>query len=457
LDAIQPDAQRFPNFRLGFSVGNLKSEFLNASGYNSRMPNTASNASVLPFEQARQSVEAYARSIAAPPTESVPLLETLGRVLAYPIEADRDLPPFHRSTRDGFAVHASDVHSVPAKLRCVGELRAGDPASKIANVNPGECIEIMTGAAVPQGADAVVMVEYTSRHEDIITVTRSVASGENIVPRASEAKEGDTLVERGTRVNHAVVALAATTGSRRNRTVYTRPIVAILSTGDELVDVDSTPAPHQIRNSNSYSLAAQIKRSGADPRVLPIAVDEPRRLAALIEEGLSADLLLITGGVSMGKYDFVEQVLAKFDNHVFFTGAMIQPGKPVVFLDALRPGSTKRIPVFGLPGNPVSTMVTFELFVRPVLDALCGATPRPLRYFQSTLASDVKAKTGLTRFLPAQLSGEGRETRVALTPWQGSGDVVSVARSNCYIVIPPDRDTIPAGEIVSILLPGAEL
>ena len=421
------------------------------------MTTAASNASVLPFEQARASVEAYARNLAAPPTESVTILETLGRVLAHPINADRDLPPFDRSTRDGFAVRASDLAHLPAKLKLVGELRAGDAPSKFPRaLAAGECVEIMTGAAVPQGADAVVMVEYTSRSADTIEITRGVKPGENIVPRASEARKGDLLVDRGTRINHAVVALEATTGSRRNRTVFARPTIAILSTGDEIVDIDSTPAPHQIRNSNSYSLAAQIKRAGGEPRILPIAVDEPRRLAALIEEGLTADLLLITGGVSMGKYDFVEEVLARFDNHVFFTGALIQPGKPVVFLDALRPGSNKRVPVFGLPGNPVSTMVTFELFVRPVLDALCGAPVQPLRFFKATLASEIKAKPGLTRFLPAQLSGSGHETRVALTPWQGSGDIVSVARSNCYMVIPPDRETIAAGDSVSIFLPGAE-
>ena len=421
------------------------------------MTTPASNASVLPFRQARESVEAYARSIAPPPTESVLILDTLGRVLAYPISADRDLPPFDRSTRDGFAVRAADVASVPAKLRCVGELRAGDTHSKIATLGAGECVEIMTGAAVPGGADAVVMVEYTSRDGDSISISRSVAAGENIVPRGSEATKGQVLVDRGARINHAVVALTATTGSRRNMTIYARPTVAILSTGDELVDIESTPAPHQIRNSNSYSLAAQIIRAGGEPRILPIAVDELRRLTELVEEGLTADLLLITGGVSMGKYDFVEQVLSKFYSHIFFTGALIQPGKPVVFLDALRPGTSKHVPVFGLPGNPVSTMVTFELFVRPVLDALCGAVPQPLRFYKATLGSDVKAKTGLTRFLPAQLSGSGADTRVSLTPWQGSGDIVSVAHSNCYIVVPPECDKIAAGETVSILLPGADL
>jgi molybdopterin molybdotransferase len=422
------------------------------------MTTTASNASVLPFDQARASVEAYARTIAAPPTEYVSLLETIGRVIADPIVADRDLPPFDRSTRDGFAVRSEDLKKVPVILNCVAELRAGDSREKFPRrLAVGECVEIMTGAAVPEGADSVVMVEYTTRSQHNIEIKRVVSEGENIVPRGAEAHEKDVLLDRGTRVNHAVVALAATTGTRQKIRVYTRPTVAILSTGDEIVDVDATPAPHQIRNSNSYSLAAQIVRAGGEPRILPIAVDEPRRLAELIAEGLSADLLLITGGVSMGKYDFVEQVLAKFDNRIFFTGALIQPGKPVVFLDAHSAATNKRVPVFGLPGNPVSTMVTFDLFVRPLLDALCGAAPRPLRYFKATLASEVKAKTGLTRFLPAQLSGQGADTRVALTPWQGSGDVVSVARSNCYIVIPPDRETIAAGESVSILLPGAEL
>ena len=437
------------------------------------MGSAAPNATVLPFDQARAAVEDYARRLAPPGIESVSLLETLGRVLAEPLVADRDLPPFHRSARDGYAVHFTDTLAVPAKLRCLGEMRAGDPLDKFSDVPPGTCVEIMTGAAVPPGADSVLMVEYTSRNGDTVTCARSVAHGENIVIHGSEARRGDQLISRGNRVTHAAIAVAATTGRRQSLPVYRKPLVAILSTGDEIVDVDTAPAPHQIRNSNSYSLAAQIVRAGGEPRILPIAVDEPKRLAALIAEGLSADLLLITGGVSMGKYDFVEQVLAQFDARVSFTGALIQPGKPVVFLDAARPQGSGaqasssvarasspaavRVPVFGLPGNPVSTMVTFDLFVRPVLDALCGAAPAPLHFLRAPLAADIKVRPGLTRFLPAQLSGQGFETRVALTAWKGSGDVVSAARSNCYIVIPPDRDTIAAGESVAILLLGAEL
>ena len=193
--------------------------------------------------------------------------------------------------------------------------------------------------------------------------------------------------------------------------------------------------------------------------LLPVAQDDPARLRELIGEGLQGDLLLLTGGVSVGKYDFVEQVLGDFQAQFHITSVAIQPGKPLVFGDApaAMGDRTRRVPFFGLPGNPVSTMVTFELFVRPVIDALSGAVPRARRFLGAKLASDVRAKTGLTRFLPARLSGKGRDTKVELARWQGSGDVVTTAAANCYIVVPPDRDEIKAGELVYILLRGADL
>jgi len=181
--------------------------------------------------------------------------------------------------------------------------------------------------------------------------------------------------------------------------------------------------------------------------LLPIAPDEPERLRELITDGLEADLLLLTGGVSMGKYDLVEQVLADFKAEFFFTGAKIQPGKPVVF--GRVPGSAKYF--FGLPGNPVSTMVTFELFVRPIIYALAGATPQKLFFLRAQLKSEIKTKTGLKRFLPAMLSGEFEQAEVELMPWQGSGDIAATARANCYVVIPPDRESIAAGEWVAVL------
>jgi molybdopterin molybdotransferase len=244
--------------------------------------------------------------------------------------------------------------------------------------------------------------------------------------------------------------------------VYGKPAVAILSTGDEIVDIDVPPAPTQIRNSNSYSLAAQVQAAGGEPVLLPIAPDEPERLRELIADGLESDLLLLAGGVSMGKYDLVEQVLAEFQAEFFFTGARIQPGKPVVFGRApcgrgrlareLPPSSPAHVYFFGLPGNPVSTMVTFELFVRPIVEALAGLPPRKLAFLSARLKSDIKTKTGLTRFLPAVLSGEFANTQVELAAWHGSGDIASMTRANCYVVISPDRDQIQAGEWVPVLM-----
>jgi molybdopterin molybdotransferase len=314
------------------------------------------------------------------------------------------------------------------------------------SIGPGECAEIMTGAAVPNGADAVVMVEYTSRLHQDVEVQRRVSSGENIVPRGAEAKAGQELLIAGRRLTSAAVAAAASVGLAK-LIVFSRPKVAILSTGDEIVDVGSTPAAHQIRNSNTWSLVAQVRNAGGVPVPLAIAPDEQKALKRLIEQGLESDLLLLTGGVSMGKYDLVETVLHELGAEFIFTGAQIQPGKPVVF------GSVDGKYFFGLPGNPVSTMVTFELFVRPMIDALSGAAPTPLRFLNARLKSDIKTKTGLTRFLPAQLTGEFSEAEVELVRWQGSGDIVSTARANCYAVIPPDREHIPAGEMIAVFKP----
>jgi molybdopterin molybdotransferase len=229
----------------------------------------------------------------------------------------------------------------------------------------------------------------------------------------------------------------------------------VLTTGDEIVGVDATPGSTQIRNSNSYSLAVQIREPGGEPVLLPIAPDEPHKLRSLIEEGLKSDLLLMTGGVSMGRYDLVEQVLHELKAEFLFTGAKIQPGRPVVFGKCSATNASrerKGTYFFGLPGNPVSTMVTFELFARPILEALAGMSPRKLQFVYAKLQSEIRVKTGLRRFLPAILSGEFEASRVELVRWQGSGDVAATARANCYVVIPPDRELIPAGELVPIML-----
>jgi len=307
----------------------------------------------------------------------------------------------------------------------------------------------MTGAATPEGADAVVMVEFTSRDGNRVTISKGVAARDNVVHAGSEARRGETLLQPGALLDHAAIAVAASVG-RTHLLVYSKPKVAVLATGDEVVDIFVPPGPHQIRNSNTYSLAVQIEEAGGEAVLLPIAPDEPTRLRELIADGLEADLLLLAGGVSMGKYDLVEPILAEMNAEFFFTGAQIQPGRPVVFGKAAAESQERYF--FGLPGNPVSTMVCFDLFVSPLLDALAGRAPRKLIFLHARLRSEIKTKTGLKRFLPAVLSGEFDNAEVELARWQGSGDIAALARSNCYAVIPPDRERIPAGEWIAVLM-----
>lgn len=405
---------------------------------------------LLSFADARQAVEQHAAKLAATEPELTSLLDAVGLVLAEDLRADRDFPPFPRATRDGYAVRAADVQTVPAQLRCLGTIKAGASVREgVAGVKACEAVEIMTGAPVPAGADAVVMVEYTKASDHKITVQRPVNTGENVVAAGAEAHRGDIMVPKGTRVRHAVVAVAAAVG-RPEIGVYRRPQVAVLATGDELVDINLPPGPNEIRNSNTYSLAAQVYEAGGEAKLLPVAADDPTEIALLLRQGLDTDLLLLTGGVSMGKYDLVEEVLASLGAEFFFTGVAMQPGKPVVFGRIAVDGKTT--PFFGLPGNPVSTMVTFQLFVRPVLDALGGAKPEPLPFVQASLKEALTTKTGLTRFLPGKLGGTKERPEVELVRWQGSGDLMAASKSNCYIVVPPDRERLEAREAVTVLL-----
>jgi molybdopterin molybdotransferase len=425
---------------------------------------------LLSFEEARRVVEDHASRLRPTGRELLGLLEAGDRVLAEPIHADRDFPPFPRAARDGYAVRAADLENLPACLEVIGEIKAGAAPAQIPKITPGKTAAIMTGAAAPAGADAVVMVEYTSRAGDRVEITKRVAAGENIVSSGSEAKRGDLLIHPGARVTYAEIAVAAAVG-RSRLLVYAKPRVAVLSTGDEIVDVDVPPGANQIRNSNTYSLAAQILAAGGEPVLLPIAPDEPVRLHELLQEGLESDLLLIAGGVSMGKYDLVEQVLvAKMKAEFFFTGAKIQPGKPIVFgqipcgadtsvreAAETSSGNTKTPSenhkyFLGLPGNPTSTMVTFELFARPMLEALAGMAVRKLIFLHARLKTAISTKTGLMRFLPAVLTGEFATAEVELVRWQGSGDIAAVARANCYVVVPPDRERIESGEWVALLM-----
>jgi molybdopterin molybdotransferase len=398
---------------------------------------------MLTYEQARRTVIDHVKVKTSPrATANVSLWDALGYVLVQDLKADRDYPPFDRSTRDGYAVRAADA-TAGGKLRCGGEIKAGD--SVTTPLAPGLCVQIMTGAAVPPFANAVVMVEHTERDGDVVQFDRETRPGQNIVPRGSEAKAGQMILSHGTRLGYAELALAAQVGETKLRCAA-RPRVAILSTGDEVVLVDELPGPFQIRNSNSVSLAAQVRLAGGEPVLLGNAADRIEDLRAKIGRGLEEDALVLSGGVSMGKYDLVETVLKDLGAEFYFDAVAIRPGRPAVFA---RCGETF---VFGLPGNPVSTMVTFELFVAPALDLLSGAEARALPLLQAQLGEALHEKPSLTHFLPARVEWQGAMPEVRALPWQGSGDIATLAKANCFVVVPPDRQKIAAGESVSVLL-----
>jgi len=410
---------------------------------------------ILDFDAALEQVQLHAATFAGLQTETSPLLSSLGRVLAESVVADRDQPPFDRSTRDGFAVRSAEAATGP--LRVVGQIRAGERWTGLneagSTLEPGCAIEIMTGAPVPPGADAVAMIEHVEVAGNSIRLSaeRVLRSGENIVPQGSEARAGDAVLAVGTEIEAAEIALAAACGCA-SLTVFRRPRVAIIATGDELVDLDATPNEQQIRNSNSYGLAALVARAGGEADRLPIAPDRRDDLERLIAEARNSDLLLLSGGVSMGKYDLVEEVLASMGAEFFFTGVRIQPGKPVVFGRLPASGGRREQYFFGLPGNPVSTQVTFHCFVEPLLRAMAGAGISPPRFAQATLAEDIIGKPGLTRFLPARLTPGRARSMVRLVGWQGSGDLAANARANCYAVLPPEKIKFMAGEVISVLL-----
>jgi molybdopterin molybdotransferase len=399
---------------------------------------------MLTFVEARKQVIGQLSRIApatSRPTESVALSESLGRILAMEVRADRLYPPFDRSIRDGFAVRASDI-APGAKLRLIGELKAGDTPQ--ISVAPGTCVQIMTGAAVPQGADAVVMIEHTRTEGDTIVFDRPIAPGQHIVKRGSEAANGHPFVNRGMRMGFAEIAAAAQVGAIELE-VYRKPRVVILSTGDEVVPAETKPGAFQIRNSNAYSLAAQVTLHGGEPVILTNARDTEEDLHKKIVQGLQQDMLILSGGVSAGKYDLVEKVLRDLGADFHFDAVAIRPGKPTVF------AICQNKPVFGLPGNPISTMVTFELFASLALELLSGAQAKPLAFLEARLGEPLQEKTGLAHFLPSRLEWPDGIPTVRPIPWQGSGDLAAVAKSNCFLYIPADRSRFECGEPISVL------
>src|SRR5579875_1137894 len=407
-------------------------------------PHASSVARTLSFEEALSEVESKLTSAGISPSiEFASLDQAWGRVLAEDINADRDYPPFHRSTRDGFAVRSEDVRGAPTSLTLDGEVRAGEHFD--ARIEAGHCVAIMTGAPLPAGTDAVTMIEHAHVKEGKVEIEQPVKPFENVVRKGSEAKGGRRILPRGRRLRAGEIGLLASVG-KGSVAVYSRPRVAIIPTGDEVVPVDCKPEWFQVRNSNSAMLAAVVASAGGVPHPMGIGPDRKELLRGLIERGLEADLLLLSGGVSMGKYDLVEEALEELGAQFFFRSVAIRPGKPLVF------GRARGKFFFGLPGNPVSSFVTCNLFARPAISVLAGSTfERPL-FLRARLVKPVQHRRGLTTFMPARVETRESEPKVSLVGWQGSGDLVGVAEANCFLVLHPDQPSPSVGDWVDLMI-----
>ncbi len=375
------------------------------------------------------------------PVEEIEFTDAPGRMLREDATADTDLPPFRRSAVDGFAVRSADTASFPAKLKLVGSVPAGRyPDFRIGR---GETATIMTGAPVPEGADAVQMVEQSREGPDGVVLLSSVAPGENIAPQGAEVRKGEVVLKIGTRLDAAAVAVLATVGKTRLR-VGRRPTVSVAATGDELVHPSETPGPGKIRNSNGFSLLAQCRSVGIEAQFLGVALDTEPSLREIVRRGLGADVLLLSGGVSMGRYDLVENVLTELGVEILVDAVALKPGKPLVF------GVASGKLVFGLPGNPVSTMVTFELFVRTALARLEGAENPVREILRARLLDNLMNRGPRRAYLPGWLhAGGDGDLLAAPIPTKGSADIVAFSKANALLIVPEDRDRLPSGETVS--------
>lgn len=394
--------------------------------------------------EATQIVRQQTRPLAS---ERVKLEHALHRVLAQEIIADSDLPPFDRSQMDGYAVRAEDTIDAPVRLRIVGESAAGKGWHN--QLNAGEAVRIMTGAPVPEGADSVQQVELTHELRDgtVVELLESVETGRSIVKRATEIKSGEIVLQSGTPVNPAMMAVLAAFGYAKVA-VGKQPRVAVLATGSELVGVHEKPGQDQIRDSNNYSIAAYAQLTGAVVQRLPLASDDTsvlkKQLATAAE---TCDMIVTSGGVSMGVYDLTKSALKELDAEIFFERVALRPGKPTVF--ARLPNGTL---VFGLPGNPVSVAVTFNLFARTALLALQGATEPALKYESALLARSVKGTADRESYLPAQLTTNDDGELIAFPlKWGGSSDFVAFALTTALAVVPAGTRTLEANALVKVL------
>ena len=399
---------------------------------------------LLPYEEALQRILSQCPP---PSTVTLPLERCLDRVLARPVRADADVPPFNKSFMDGFAVRSADVTQAPVRLNVVGEVAAG--ADSLPAVAAGETVRIMTGAPVPPETDAVQMVEKTRMVDgSTVEILKPVAPGTHISKQGSEVSRDSVVLEPGRVIGPAEIGVLASFGQARPEVI--RPLTAaVVSTGDELVPVESRPRFGQIRNSNGPMITALCRRLGLKVESEVSVGDDPERTAEVIRAGLKFDLLLLSGGVSMGEYDFVHRILEREGASLIFHKAAVKPGKPIC---VGRKGSSL---AFGLPGNPVSAFVTFQLFVRPLVRRWMGFEAVTLRRIEATLTRAVSHKPGRTFFKPARTDWSGG-IRVSPVDTGGSADLTGFSRADSLLVIPAHVSGIAAGARVSVLLLDAD-
>jgi molybdopterin molybdotransferase len=391
-----------------------------------------------------RALEVVLRAAPRLPSTEVRLEVAAGRVLAENVVSDVDLPPFKKSAMDGFAVRSEDIADVPAELRVVEDVPAGSVPRRA--THSGECARIMTGAPVPEGADTVVMVEHTEpAGPGRVRILRAAPKGRNICLRGEDVKTGQTVLAEGTRLRPFQVALAAAVG-RRSLRVSATPSVAVLATGDEVIEPDQTPRPGQIRNSNSYALAARLGQEGIWVDYLGIAVDDIAVLQAAFEKGMQRDVFVVSGGVSTGDYDLVPGALKDAGVELLFSEIAVQPGRPTVF------GRRGRTMVFGLPGNPVSTLVIAELLLVPALRRMMGeSNPSPLM-IRAVLDGPLPHGGNRTSFRPVALRRSAEGWHAEPVVYHGSADLVGAARADAFAVVPADALELPAGSTVLALV-----
>ena len=401
------------------------------------------------MRQVEEAIKIVLDNIKVLGTERIPIQDSFGRVLGEDVNSSIYLPPWDNSAMDGYAVKWDDIKEAAkersANLKITGDIRAGSMPDK--PVGKGEAIRIMTGAPVPDGADTVVRVEDTKYEGDVVSIFRSGKKGENIRKRGENVKEGDMVLKKGTLIGSGQLGSLAMIG-KPVVTVFRRPVVNVMSTGDELADFDEKLTENKIPNSNSYAVASQVIEAGGVPHVVGIARDTKESTRENIGQGLVGDMLIVSGGVSVGKYDFVKDILKEYGIDMKFWTVGIRPGHPIAF------GTVGERPVFGLPGNPVSTMVTFEVFARPALMKMGGHTS----YFRPTVDAVVEEefhdRPGRTHYVRAIARYKDGKYLVRSTGTQGSGVLMSMAYANSFMVLPPDKEKVLVGEIVKVQLIG---